>query len=177
MTPWPPIGRSTRAGAQRSHSTMRLPSSLALRRSRLRHNAKRGAIFFTLAEDADAPIRREDVLGLSFRINGGADYIGNDELAVSVIGSNAVPYFTRDKTTAQERADADLEFSETRLYFLDINTDIPPDTWVEVVVWLDNLIFDPDYKYVTGFYIKNAPSFLNTYYIDEVKLLVQQSLE
>jgi hypothetical protein len=138
---------------------------------------ERGAIFFTLSEDAEAPLRRDDVLGVSFRISGGAGYIGNDELAVSVVGSNALPYFTREKTAAQERADADLEFSETRLYFLDINTDIPPDTWVEVVVWLDNLIFDPDYEYVTGFYIKNAPSFLNTYYIDDVKLLLTRESE
>jgi hypothetical protein len=133
---------------------------------------ERGAIFFTLSEGAEKPVRREDVVGISFQISGGAEYIGNDELAVSIVGSNALPYFTREKTVVQQREDADLEFSETRLYFLDINTDIPPDTWVEVVVWLDNLIFDPEYEYVTGFYIKNAPSFLNTYYIDEVKLLV-----
>ena len=51
---------------------------------------------------------------------------------------------------------------------------IPPNNWVEVVVWLDDRIYDPDYTNVTGMYIKNDQGFLDTFYIDDIKLLVQQ---
>ena len=41
-----------------------------------------------------------------------------------------------------------------------------------MIVNLDNLTYDPDYKYVTGFYIKNDAGFLQTVYIDDVNLLM-----
>jgi hypothetical protein len=40
------------------------------------------------------------------------------------------------------------------------------------VVWLDDLEFDPPYRYVTGFYLKNDIGFRNTYYVDQVALLL-----
>ena len=80
----------------------------------------------------------------------------------------------RSVAATPESSDADSSFSETRLYFLDIKHTIPPDTWVEVVVWLDQLIYDPPYKYVTGVYIKNDQGFFNTFYVDHVSLLVRR---
>ena len=63
-------------------------------------------------------------------------------------------------------------FSETRLYFLGINRDIPPETWVNVEVWLDDLQYDPIYEYVTGFYIKNDEGFGQTFYVDAVRIIM-----
>jgi hypothetical protein len=63
-------------------------------------------------------------------------------------------------------------FSETRLYYLDINRTIPPDTWVLIEMWLDELAYEPDYEYVTGFYIKNNEGFAQTYYVDDVQLIM-----
>ena len=47
-----------------------------------------------------------------------------------------------------------------------------PDTWVELVVWLDDLPYDPDYTYVTGLYLKNDKVFQQTVYVDRVALLI-----
>lgn len=49
---------------------------------------------------------------------------------------------------------------------------IPADTWVNVVVWLNKLEFDPPYQYVTGFYLKSDVDFRSTYYLDQVALIM-----
>ena len=46
-----------------------------------------------------------------------------------------------------------------------------------IFLWLDELEFEPDYEYVTGFYIKNNEGFLGTFYIDQVSLLVLPEAE
>lgn len=141
-----------------------------------------GRFFLAVRPDTDIAYSRDRILGVSFWLNGGENPIATDDLAVTVMGSNAHTYWVAGDKSAQMDAgipdsevteDAPL-FSETRLYYLDINRTIPPDTWVEVIVWLDNLSYDPFYDYITGIYIKNDEGFLNTFYIDRVSLLVER---
>jgi len=129
-----------------------------------------GTLFFTVRPESTEIYEREKVLGVSFWLNSGSNGIASDALAVAMAGSNDLPYWSpTDRSVFGEEAG---KFSETRLYFLEINRMIPANTWINLVVWLDDLEFDPPYRYVTGFYIKNDIGFRNTYYVDQVALLL-----
>ncbi len=141
---------------------------------------KYGQFFLTVREDTQTVYNRNEILGVSFWLSGGSNSIDPGDLAVTVVGSNAYPYWVAGDTSVQRAAgipDTEITeefplFSETRLYFLDINRTIPPHMWVEIVLWLDEREFDPDYRYVTGIYIKNDdPAYLPTFYIDRMSLL------
>lgn len=128
-------------------------------------------LFFAVSPEAGVAYPRDHVLGVSFWLNGGAGSLAREDLAVTVVGSNAYPYFVAgdDSVVTNES----IFFSETRLYYLGINRTIPPDTWTEVIVWLDQLPYDPIYRYVTGVYIKNDMDFRQTFYVDDVNLLMR----
>lgn len=128
-----------------------------------------GTLHFSVRKGARTAYPRDEVLGISMWINSGSDILDTDDLSVTVIGSNDLPYWSPDDYSVF--ADVDEFFSETRLYYLGLNRAIPPDTWAHVVVWLDDLEFDPHYEFVTGFYIKNDAGFSHTYYVDNVSLL------
>lgn len=126
--------------------------------------------FMVVRKNARSIYPRDRVLGLSLWINSGDEALYPEDLALTVVGSNRYPYWLAgDRSVA---GDDENIFSETRLYFLGINTEIPPQTWVEVQVWLDDLLYDPDYEYVTGFYIKNDSLFQRTFYVDRIELIL-----
>ncbi|GAB4216657.1 MAG: hypothetical protein OHK0022_58070 [Roseiflexaceae bacterium] len=140
-----------------------------------RPNRDYGLLFFTVRQRPGLAFPRALVLGVSFMLSSDQP-IGTGDLAVTVLGSNALPYWRvgDDSVTVQGRdTSAGPLFSETRLYDLEISRAIPAGEWVEVVVWLDRLLYDPDYRYVTGLYIKNDAGFRQTFYIDQLKLLAQ----
>ncbi len=127
------------------------------------------SLIFSVNPDSGAVYLREQVLGISFYLNSGDSYISTSDLAVTVLGSNAYPYWVAGDNSVENTADP--VFPETRLYYLDVNRSIPPQTWVEIVVWLDDLVYDPIYQYVTGFSIKNDAGFTQTFYIDRVTII------
>lgn len=129
-----------------------------------------GTIFFTVRPESGASYKRQSVVGISFWLNSGSAGIATDDLAIAVLGSNTLPYWTPDDQSVFPEQKG--SFSETRLYFLKINRTIPPNTWLNIVVWLNDLQYDPIYEYVTGFYIKNDAGFRSTYYLDQVALLM-----
>ena len=110
------------------------------------------------------------VLGFRFWINPGDGYLEPDDLVVTVFGSNEYPYYVEGDSSVTSTFDP--VFSETRLYYLGFNRSIPPFTWAEVIVWLDDLIYDPYYENVVGFYIKNEEDFLQTFYLDDVRVIL-----
>lgn len=130
-------------------------------------------LLFTVKENASETYPRSDVLGLSFWLNSGEDTLNPNELAVTVLGSNAYPYWVLDDTSVKNVVEP--VFSETRLSFLGVNRSIPPNTWVQVELWLDDRVYDPDYLYVTGFYIKADTTVLHTIYVDDVQLITTES--
>jgi hypothetical protein len=129
-----------------------------------------GKLFFGVKPETSHAYPRSAVVGISLWINGGNNSIATSDLAVAIVGSNQYPYW--DPEDRSVYYDAESPFSETRLYYLGFNHSIPPNTWVEIEVLIDNLIYDPDYKYVTGFYLKNDIGFLTTFYVDDVKLIL-----
>ena len=130
-----------------------------------------GTVFFTVAPQTQQEYLREDVLGVSLWLNSGDATLPLDEMAVTVVGSNALPYWDAADDSV-EQTEGEQFFSETRLYYLGLNEAIPPNQWVELIIWLDQLPYDPDYVYVTGIYLKNGDLFRDTYYVDRVALLM-----
>lgn len=132
------------------------------------------SIYFAVKPDSSTIFPYDKVLGLSFQISGGDDSIYRDELALTVIGSNEYTYWVADDNSV------DLPpgefFSETALYFLGINNSIAPNTWTEIFLQLDSLIYDPEYDYVVGFYLKNDAEFRNSVYIDNINLILIDEL-
>jgi hypothetical protein len=135
-----------------------------------------GIIYFTLDKTATKYFARNKVQALRFYISGGTDPLDKNAIAVAIVGSNAHPYWVDNDTSVQidGRVTDNLPvFSETRLSFLGINRSIPPKTYVKVTIWLNDLIYDPFYNYVTGFYLKTDKASAPTFYIDDVSLLMQ----
>ncbi len=133
-----------------------------------------GELFFTVRKKSQDDYLRAHVLGVRFWLNGGPKGIRTSDLAVTVVGSNAYPYWVNNDTSVKLTGRVTEKmplFSETRLYYLGINRDITPNTWVEVELWLDDREYDPDYTYVTGVYIKNDAGFRGPFYIDQVSLI------
>lgn len=129
-----------------------------------------GALFFTVSPDTTEEYLYEDILGVSFWLNSGDESLPLDEMAVTIMGSNAYPYWVKDDDSV-ELVEGEAFFSETRLYYLGLNDPLPPNQWVEVIVWLDQLPYDPDYTFITGIYIKNGDNFQEPYFVDRVVLL------
>lgn len=127
-------------------------------------------LLFSVKPDAQSTYPVTSVLGVSLWLNGGEDVLLPDDLAVTVIGSNAHTYYVKDDRSVQ--IDDRHFFSESRLSYLGITRSVRPDTWVEATVFLDKLPYEPDYQYVTGVYIKNDEGYRQTYYVDRVALLM-----
>jgi hypothetical protein len=134
-----------------------------------------GTLYFTLKPGAGKAIERDKVQALRFRLSGGDNIIDNDSIAVAIVGSNTQPYWRENDTSVQvdgRTTDGGPVFSETRLVFLGVKKSIPAGEWVDVEVWLDELLYDPDYTYVTGFYLKTDRQEVPVLYIDYVSLLM-----
>lgn len=130
-----------------------------------------GELYFTLRPTVTVGYLREDIQGISFWLNSGDGYLSNDALVVTVVGSNEQIYWSAADTSALTEVGY---FPEIPLYDLAINDAIPPDTWVHVILSMDKLLFGPDYRYVTGIYLKNKSFYENTFYIDKLALLVTE---
>ncbi len=132
-----------------------------------------GAILFSVRDTARKSYFREDVLGIRFWLFTYDDYVALDDLAITMQGSNDYPYWVENDDSVATAINSDrFVFSETELRYLNVSNDIPPKTWVNIELWLDDLLYDPDYEYVTGFYIKNDADFQRPYYIDDVEILL-----
>jgi hypothetical protein len=135
-----------------------------------------GVLYFTLGKTTTKYFLRNKVQALRFYISGGEEPIDKNAITVAIIGSNDHPYWVKDDTSVKIEGrvtDSQPVFSETRLSFLGINKAIPPKTYIKVTVWLNELIYDPLYTYVTGFYFKTDKASAPTFYIDNVSLLMQ----
>jgi hypothetical protein len=137
--------------------------------------ATTGILYFTLNQAATNTFRRSQVQAVRFYLSGGIEPIDNEGMVVTVVGSNIYPYWVENDTSVQLEGrvtDNEPIFSETRLSFLGIQTAIPRRTYAEVTVWLDSLLYDPTYTYVTGLYLKTDKESIPTFYVDQVSLLL-----
>lgn len=136
------------------------------------------SLFFTVRADARRRYNADEILGVRFWINGGSNAIGPEDLIVTVLGSNAFPYWRADDTSVEAAGritDGGTIFDEQRIYFLGFENGIPANTWAEVIIWLDERILDPEYTYFTGLYLKNDEFFVKPFFVDDVALLIPRS--
>jgi hypothetical protein len=131
-------------------------------------NAPRSRLYFTVREGANEVYTREKVAGFSFWLYSGDEELSLHDLAVTGIGSNVYPYYQQGDLSAEK----ERPYEETFLVFLGFNKNIPPHTWVEVQVWLNDMLYDPEYEYFTGFYLTNRFVFNRTFLVDNVVITV-----
>jgi len=129
-----------------------------------------GTVYFVVSPDTQEEYPYHQVIGLEFWINSGNSEIATDEVSVTILGSNDYVYYVDGDDSVTNEYDP--IFSETRLYYLDINRTIPSDTWVKIEVRLDDLIYDPIYENVTGFYIKTSEDVIQEFFIDDIQLIM-----
>ena len=137
------------------------------------------------------PLRYDDVDGIAFRIYSGELGLAIDELAMTVIGSNAEPKWSLGDTSVRNSSNPNPDwiaeddpisnlyaqtYSESLIAFMGIVRDIPPNTWVWVTNWLDDREFDPEYEYITGFYLKTETTVEHALGIDAVEILPYRDL-
>jgi hypothetical protein len=127
-------------------------------------------LYFAIKENAERKYNRDEVFGLSFWLYSGDLGVATDEVAVTVLGSNAYSYWVAGDNSV--KSPYVPVFSETRLYYLGVNRAIPPQSWVKVELWMDDRIYDPDYLYVTGFYVKTSDTLQHTISIDDIQLIL-----
>ncbi|MEM7118008.1 MAG: polysaccharide deacetylase family protein [Chloroflexota bacterium] len=157
-------------------------------------NAKE-SVSIQVAPSTMEEYRRDQVFGLGFWLYSGSDEIAPDDFSITVLGSNALPYWSADDNSLANQIIS--TFSETRLYGLDFERPLPANTWIRVEIVLDDLqfdplyetqpvasdddddeavddttIIDPDFEFVTGFVLKAENDVEQTIYIDEVEILL-----
>lgn len=128
-----------------------------------------GTLRFTLQPQAIVSYQRDKVQGISFWLNSNNSYMSNDALVVTVVGSNQQTYWEANDTSALTQVGY---FPEIPLYDLAVNDAIPPNTWVQVILSMDKLLFGPEYEHVTGIIIKTKSFQNRAFHIDRVALLV-----
>ena len=133
-----------------------------------------GAVFFNITADTTYEYLTSDILAVSFWVNAGEEDLALSDMAVTVLGSNEYPYWREDDDSANPEG-GDSPFSETRLYYLEFNRSLPAGEWIEVIIWIDDLIYDPNTTYITGLYIKNGEDYRGTFYVDDVSFLTLDS--
>ncbi|MEM8856928.1 MAG: hypothetical protein AAGD96_01320 [Chloroflexota bacterium] len=126
-------------------------------------------IYIVANSDISTPVRREDIILVSFYLNGGPIPISFDDITVTAQGSNTNPYWLEDDRSAFTSAGA--TFQETQLAFLGISV-IPEDTWARVEFSPLDQEFDPVYRNFTGIYLTNSPTLITPYYIDRIEILM-----
>ncbi len=125
-------------------------------------------LYVTLNAAAQAAYPRSDVVAVDFWLYSGDKSLSLFDLAVTAIGSNDYSYYIPSDFSGE----SEKPYEETYLVYLGFNRDIPPQTWVEVTIWLDQMQYDPHYQYVTGFYIKNRFNFLRSFAIADASLIM-----
>jgi hypothetical protein len=129
-------------------------------------------LYIALMPRGQVSFPREQVIGISFWLYSGEEELDLYDLAVTAIGSNEYPYYqVTDRSGENQKP-----YEETFLYWLGFNDNIPPQTWVEVQIWLNEMLYDPEYRYVTGLYLTNRFNFKRTFYIDNVSLILSDSV-
>ncbi len=127
---------------------------------------------FVVKEDASKYYPRDKIFGFRFWINPANGYIKPSNLLVNIIGSNDYSYYVDGDDSVNNNTDP--ASSETPLDNLGYNQIISPETWFEVIILLDDFAYYIDYEYIVGFYIKNAEGFLQTFYIDDIQLIIEE---
>lgn len=128
-------------------------------------------LYLTLHADSSVAYHRDQVQAVSLWFNTGNNYLSSDALVVAFVGSNEETYwFPNDKSVLTRETSY---YPEIPLYDLGVNVNsLPPNTWINATLWMDQVRFGPEYIHVTGIYIANKHTLQSAFYIDKVALLL-----
>jgi hypothetical protein len=110
-------------------------------------------------------------LGVTFWFYSGDESLAPDDLALIITGSNEFPYWS----AVDESIDWD-EFEPTfddSRYELGFNRPISPATWIQVVLFFNDLLYETDYQYITGLNFVNNAGVTRPFLIDELALILR----
>jgi hypothetical protein len=130
-----------------------------------------GSFFFQVRPNASNVYLREDILGVAFWFYSGDESLAPDDLALIITGSNEIPYWS----AVDESIDWD-EFEPTfddSRYELGFNRPISPATWIQVVLFFNDLLYETDYQYITGLNFVNNAGVTRPFLIDELALILR----
>lgn len=143
-------------------------------------------LFFTVKQSAERTYLHKDVLGITFQMTSPDGNIGKDDVAMTVIGSNRKRYWIEGDRSVRNVGEPNLVgrlkddaisntysdiYPETSIQYLHVARAIPHGKWVPINNYLPERVFAPDYKYVTGFYIKVDQYFEGRILIDDIRLI------
>jgi hypothetical protein len=129
-----------------------------------------GILFLTVTGESQELYPRDRVTQLSFWLYSGEDRISLDQLSIAIVSSNSPTYWSANDHPMINLDEVPV-LSETRSYTLPLNRAVPANTWVLVELDFDKThIVDPDYRYLTGFYLKTEPGLSRTLVIDDITL-------
>ncbi len=129
-----------------------------------------GSLFFVNLPNSGHEYSRTHIVGLRMFLNAGEGTITPGNLAFTILGSNVFTYYVRGDNSVPTTTQ--MYFTESRLDELGQMRPLPPNTWVELDIDLNQLLYDPDYKYLTSFYIKTDIGFRQKVYIDNISLIM-----
>ena len=163
------IENSSRVDYAFAKSTTLLGEGTALRFTPTDEEA---VAYFSLNESGANDFPRSAVFGVSFSVNGGSSWLRGRDVGIAIVGSNENDYWIPGDTSVESPFNLDPVFSETGLHFLGIDGSIPPQNWVPLEIFLDDLMFDPVYENVIAFYFKFAPDLRDPVYIKDIQILL-----
>jgi hypothetical protein len=128
------------------------------------------SLLLSVRQTSTQTFPHSEVLGVRFWLYSGDHEVEPSDLTVSIIGSNRFPFWIEGDSSVESASDP--VFPETPLSEFGITETIPPETWTEIIVWLEDIADEPEYENVSAITIKNAAGFRYKVYIDEVDLLL-----
>ena len=141
---------------------------------------------FTVKESADRAYRHDEIFGITFQVSSINNHIDLNEMAMTVVGSNEVPYWKmvdfsvenvgipNENWVGKEDRISNWYatiYPETLIAFLEVDRAIAPKIWTPVNNWLPARLLAPEYEYVTGFYLKTGTFFQGTVQIDDIRII------
>ena len=127
-------------------------------------------LYFLLREGTRDLFPRPQIYGFRFKLNPGETPLDLSQLVVGILGGSKESEILDPEELA---ITTELPIiPATNLSIPGSNPIIPPNTWSDVIVWFDDSIPDPVYDYILGLYIRKEQTFLQTFFLDDVQLVV-----
>lgn len=127
-------------------------------------------IDFQVQKTSTAKYLRQRTYGVSFWLYSGDSILAIDDLGIGIWGGNQQSYWVANDTTLDTNV-FDPVFNQDNLYLLGLNRAVPPKTWVEIVIPMDDLKYRTNYQYVTGIRLRNNAGFHQQIAIDSLALM------
>lgn len=132
-----------------------------------------GSFFLQVRPDTTSPYLRDEIEGVAFRLYTGSEALATDDLALIITGSNDFPYWSAvDESVELEEFEPAFDDGRFELGF---NRSISAETWVQVVLFFDDLTYDTDYQYITGLNFVNNSGITRPFLIDELVLILRET--